>query len=284
MKFGPASLLDLNTLHKAWYDWTLKDGAKPAFLKARVAYYMLGQGAEDWRYADTLEAVTAQRKPYYLSSEQGRANEVFASGRLEPAPVDGPQPVDSYVYDPLQPDPEVSNDDEGFLTSQALAMQAHGRQMLIYHSAPFAEATELAGFFRLQAWLALDQPDTDFLIGIYEVKPDGSSVFLGQDQMRARYRESLRIPKLVEPGAIERYDFDDFQFAARRIEKGSRLRLILMPRLSSWWYERNYNSGGVAAQESGKDARTVTVKLYHDTEHPSVLFVPIARQQGNNDK
>jgi hypothetical protein len=30
------------------------------------------------------------------------------------------------------------------------------------------------------------------------------------------------------------------------------------------------------ADESGKDAKTVTVKLYHDTEHPSALYLPIA--------
>ena len=40
--------------------------------------------------------------------------------------------------------------------------------------------------------------------------------------------------------------------------------------------EKNYNSGGVVAEETGKDARTVTVSLYHDAQHPSSLFVPIA--------
>jgi len=35
--FGPASLLDLNALHKAWYDWTLKDGPRPEFLEKRIA-------------------------------------------------------------------------------------------------------------------------------------------------------------------------------------------------------------------------------------------------------
>ena len=30
----------------------------------------------------------------------------------------------------------------------------------------------------------------------------------------------------MKPGAVERYDFDHFTFAARRIAKGSRLRLV----------------------------------------------------------
>jgi hypothetical protein len=39
--------------------------------------------------------------------------------------------------------------------------------------------------------------------------------------------------------------------------------------------EKNYNSGGVVARESGKDARTVTVKLLHDADHPSALLLPL---------
>ena len=40
--------------------------------------------------------------------------------------------------------------------------------------------------------------------------------------------------------------------------------------------QKNYNSGGVVANESGKDARKVTVTLYHDATHPSALYVPLA--------
>ena len=80
---------------------------------------------------------------------------------------------------------------------------------------------------------------------------------------------------LATPGEIERYDFDRFTFVARRIAKGSRLRLAVGP-INSMYAEKNYNAGGVVAAESGKDARTVTVSLYHDARHPSGLSVPIA--------
>ena len=32
----------MNDLHRQWYDWTLKNGPKPEFLKKRVAYYVVG--------------------------------------------------------------------------------------------------------------------------------------------------------------------------------------------------------------------------------------------------
>src|SRR5213076_2251135 len=40
IKFGSAAVIDLNDLHRQWYDWTMKSGAKPSFLKDRVAYYL----------------------------------------------------------------------------------------------------------------------------------------------------------------------------------------------------------------------------------------------------
>ncbi|HEY6940205.1 hypothetical protein, partial [Dokdonella sp.] len=90
-----------------------------------------------------------------------------------------------------------------------------------------------------------------------------------------RYRKSLRAAEAVKPGAIERYDFSRFSFVARRVAKGSRLRLMIAP-INSMYAEKNYNAGGVVSAESGKDARKVTVTLYHDAAHPSALTVPIA--------
>ncbi len=39
-KRGEASILDLNKLHREWYDCALKAGAKPQFLKKPVAWYV----------------------------------------------------------------------------------------------------------------------------------------------------------------------------------------------------------------------------------------------------
>ena len=276
LDFGAASLVDLNALHKDWYDWTLKDGAKPAFLKDRVVYYALGHGAEEWRHADSLDAITAGDETLYLDSD-ARNEGVYASGSLaKPKPAKSAKP-DRYVYDPLDTTFSAWDrwaDSAQDLTDQSGLLASNGK-ILVYHTAPFAQDVELAGFPKLQLWLAFDQPDTDLAALIYEIAPDGRSALLGSEIFRARYRKSLREPVLVNPSAIERYDFDRFNFIARRIGKGSRLRLAIGP-LNTRFYEKNYNSGGAVAEESGRDARTVTVTLYHDAAHPSALYLPIA--------
>jgi hypothetical protein len=39
--------------------------------------------------------------------------------------------------------------------------------------------------------------------------------------------------------------------------------------------QKNYNSGGVVATETKKDARTAHVTLHHDAEHASFLEIPV---------
>ncbi len=122
----------------------------------------------------------------------------------------------------------------------------------------------------------MDVPDTDFQVAVSEIMPDGTSVSLTQDLMRARYRDSMRDEKLAKPGEINRYEFKSFMWFSRRVAKGSRLRLVLNSP-NSIGLEKNYNSGGIVAEESGKDSRTAHITLYHDAEHPSVLEVPVVK-------
>ena len=147
---------------------------------------------------------------------------------------------------------------------------------MVYHTEPFREPTEVTGFAKLKLWLKMDVPDTDLEADLYEILPDGGSVSLSSASMRARYRESLREAKLVPAGATEEYVFDNFTFFSRRIAKGSRLRLIVSS-INSTGTQKNYNSGGVVAAETGKDAKTAHINLIHDAEHPSRLELPIVR-------
>jgi putative CocE/NonD family hydrolase len=274
LKFGQASLLDLNKLHTEWYDWTMKAGPKPEFLKKRVAYYLAG--AEEWKYADSIETVSNTKKTLYLGSN-GEAGDVFRSGMLTEAKPAASAAMDSWTYDPLDTRPGSAETDDGGngLISQRDVLNLFG-EGVIYHSELFAEPTEIAGFPMLTVWLRMDVPDTDLDAALYEILPDGGSVSLTSASMRARYRESLREPKPVPAGRPEKYVFDNFTFFARQIAKGSRLRLVVRS-INSPGTEKNYNSGGVVAAETGKDARTAHITLLHDTEHPSTLELPVVR-------
>ncbi|MGB6461931.1 MAG: CocE/NonD family hydrolase [Candidatus Acidiferrum sp.] len=274
LKFGEASVLDLNKLHTEWYDWAMKGGKKPEFLKKRVAYYVVGARAENWKYADTLESISNETRTLYLGSN-GKADSVFESGTLTEKQAAGAE-TDKWTYDPMGTRPgDAEMDDDDGLKSQRGVLNNYGNGA-IYHTPAFGAATEVTGFLKLTIWLSMDVTDTDLEADVYEILPSGDSVYLTGATMRARYRESLREEKLVTTGKIEKYVFDNFTFFSRRVAKGSRLRLFVhCPNTPGT--EKNYNSGGVVAEETGKDAKTAHVTLVHDKEHESTLELPIVK-------
>lgn len=278
LTFGEASLVDLNQLHLEWYDWTMKSGPKPAFLKDRVAWYVAA--ADQWRYAASLEAIPMATRTWFLASD-GSADDAFHSGKLVAGSAPPSKPgaaADRYVYDPKSGRAAEwqAADDPRYLLNQTAVLTLAG-DGLVYHTEPFDRDTEITGSPRFLAWLSIDVPDLDFQVDLSEILPDGTSVALSTDQMRARHRESPRQEKRVEPGKALPYDFDSFTFFSRRIAKGSRLRLVISSP-NSIYSEKNWAGGGVVARESGKDARTAHVTLYHDAGRPSRLELPVEAQ------
>ncbi len=275
MKLGEASMLDLSKLHVDWYSWIMRGAPKPAFLKNRVAYYVLG--AECWKYSSTLRDVTVRHDALFLNSS-GNPNGVASPGGLSPShPAGGP---DSYTYalDDLGDaiDTEAASDPRS-LTDVSVTNALEDRQ-LIYHSAPFSQDVEVSGFFRVTAWIAMDCADADLYVSIYEIAEDGTSIRLSTDAIRARYREDLRKPILVGTRAPLRYEFSRFTFVSRLIRSGSRLRLIFAPMgrlIEEVFVEKNYGAGGVIASEGADVAKPITIKVFHDMSRPSALFVPI---------
>ena len=280
VKFGPGAIVDLNDLHRQWYDWTMKAGPKPEFLKNQVVYYLLAPGNSgangEWKYVDNLETLTANPKTFYLDSKNGDANGVFRSGSLnETQPNSG---TDTFVYDPmdLRRGENVEGIDPKEKTAaidQTFALSI-GKDGLVYHTDPLPNETPLVGCPAVKLWVSIDTPDVDLECDLYEIHPDGTSVALWSDVRRLRYRDSLREAKLVKPGEIVRCDFNPGLFVARRLMKGSRLRLVVTAINSILW-QKNYCSGGIVAEETAKDAHTCHVQVYHDAEHPSLIQLPL---------
>jgi hypothetical protein len=77
LKFGQASVLDLNKLHAEWSDWAMKGGPKPEFLNRRVAYYVVG--AEEWKYA--VSKAPRMRRRRSISARMAMPVTCFDQGR-----------------------------------------------------------------------------------------------------------------------------------------------------------------------------------------------------------
>jgi len=272
VEFGDAMMFDAFALDHAWYQWTMADGERPAMLKDRVTYFVAG--ANEWKSAASLQTVADTELRLHLGS-QHRLHNVFASGSLSTT-ASNSLDHSRYVYDPLDTSKAERGDAEAYLTDQSEVIHTAG-DGLIFHSEPFTEATEISGYLKLEAWLEMDVPDTDINVTVYEIKADGSSIALAGETQRARYRESLTAPQLVEPGSINHYTFERFYWFSRQLAAGSRLRLFIRP-ANGLQQQRHYNAGKPVHQQSKDDARTATIRLHHSERYPSRLILPLVSQ------
>lgn len=269
LRFGDAMMFDAFALDRDWYRWTMGEGDRPEFLLDRVTYFVAG--ANRWKGAPSLDAIATGERVLHLRSVTG-ADSLFHSGEMladAPAAADR----DSYVYDPLDTSKVMADPAEDYLIDEAELLSTRG-DGLIYHSAPFEAPTEITGYVRFEAWLEMNVPDTDVNVTLYEVLADGTSIALAGETKRMRYRHSLSEESFMTPGEVERVVFEHFYFFSRQIAEGSRLRLFIRP-ANGLGQQRNYNAGGVVAEETAADARTATVRLHLGPDTPTRLILPI---------
>jgi putative CocE/NonD family hydrolase len=266
-----AAVWDMTKLHADFYDWVLGRGPQPTLLRNRVSYFMMG--ADEWRYAASLEAASSGKvESFFLSAPEGTPEDIFHSGLLLPKAASAEPPA-MLVSDPRElPELEVADYARAEdLTSQFRAFQ---KRALNFHSQRFETDTEVAGHIRLTLFVQADTPDFDLWAQLLVVFPDGSAVHLGEDIRRARFRHSPFLQELLKPDEVVEIPFE-FLWTARRIPAGARLRLTVAP-LNSPNYQKNYNSGGRMGYETLKDARTAHIRLFHDAAHASRLVLPLA--------
>jgi uncharacterized protein len=266
-----SAVLDMNELHADWYDWVLGRGPRPALLRDRVTYYMMG--ANVWRHADSLAgASSGESLALYLEDPAGTPKDLFHSGMLlESKP--GAQPPATIVDDPRTlPELAVAQyaADEDLLSQ----FRAYEKDALVFHSVPLPQSVEVAGQMHLNLIVQADAPDFDLWAQVQMVRPDGSAVTLGQDIRRARFRDGFFRQELLQPGQVVTIPFT-FNWMAWRIPAGARIRLVLMP-LNSPDYQKNYNTGGRIGYEDPRKARVARITLFHDGSRASALMLPLA--------
>jgi putative CocE/NonD family hydrolase len=269
-----SAIIDMQKLHADWYDFALGRGPIPPLLHDHVAYFMLG--ADEWRYANSLETASSGKElTLFLADSAGTPQDLFHSGQLVLKAHDAEPPA-NVVSDPHErPELEVAN----YASNEDLSSQfrAFQRRAISFHSEPFSQDTEIAGHIRLTLECTADAPDFDLWAQVLMVRADGSTVRLGEDIRRARFRNSQFKEELIKPGQVVQIPFEFF-WLARRIPAGARLRLTVAP-LNSPNYQKNYNTGGRIGYEKIDDARIANIKIFHDSKRPSQLILPLAAVQ-----
>jgi len=269
--FGADSVINMEALHKAWYDHVLKGAPAPELLKDRVACFLMGPNR--WLHASDLRQLEGAPLRLALDATGAAAGDVTRSGRLLAQPPAAPATA-TVISDPrfLPPREQVGTEDPALLKDQRGAY-TDLRSQLVWHSAPFAADTALAGRPRLRLQLAVDQPDADLYVDLYEVLADGSAIALATSALRLRYRKGTVDAAPMVPGRPERVDVPPLSLFARTIAKGSRLRLVVNAG-PKWGWQRNLHTGGDLAAEPMSRGRTAKLTIMTGPDSGSALELP----------
>lgn len=250
-----------------WYDYLLK-GVQNKFAKQKpVSIFVMG--ANQWREENEWPLARARSTKYYLHSGGG-ANSIRGNGTLSTVSPTG-ETVDHYVYDPADPVPTVIRPCCGARGPHDQRPVEVRDDVLVYSTAPLAQNVEVTGPVSLLLYAKSSAVDTDFTAKLVDVGPDGFAQNLTEGIIRARYRDSQERPELLRPGQVYKFMIDMWS-TSNVFRKGHRLRLEVSS--SSFpLFSRNLNTG--ETEKFAKRYLSATNTIYHDSDHPSALILPI---------
>ncbi len=264
--FGPAAEQDYYEVADQWFRYWLRGERNEVDEWPPIRLFVMG--ANRWRDEHEWPLARTQFTEFFLHSG-GAANTAAGDGSLSrQAPHD--EPPDEYVYDPR--DPVMT------LYTPGGQQEPHDqrpldwrRDVLVYRTPPLMEPLEVTGPITVRLWAASTARDTDFVVKVVDRRPDGFAQELCHGIVRARYRESLTQPTLLEPGRAYEYTIA-VNPTSNLFRRGHRIEVQVT---SSDFpnFDRNHNTGG----NDYAEATLVTARqtVFHDAARPSRVILPV---------
>lgn len=235
-------------------------------------------GKNEWQSASDWPLPETQWTKYYFHSE-GKANANSGGGTLSIiAPTK--EPPDTYDYDPTNPTPDADFQNGHIDGPRDVRRSAERADILSFTTPPLESDVEIIGPIAANLFASTSARDTDWMLRLIDVAPDGNAAFLCEGVMRARHRDPQRDGAFnpatlseIEPGRVYPYHIDFWRATGNRFGKGHRIRVEIS---SSYfpYYLPNLNTG---ADNIGLETKSVVAKqtVYHDAEHPSHIVLPL---------
>lgn len=270
-KAGMNPPLDISP--KSWFDFYLKGISNEVEKLPPVIYYVMGpfDGTSSkghvWRTSHEWP-VPATQTAFYLAP----------NSRLQKTPLTEER-LASYRYDPNQPIPTIGGRNL-FLESGPKDQRSieNRSDLLVFTSDRLEEDVEVTGPLSAILFFSSDQPDTDIVVRLCDVYPDGRSILISEGGYRlgvmclSNEEKSKYNPNTILEAKI------DLWATSLVFAKGHAIRVSISssnyPR-----YEKNMNIGLLEAN-TGK-YQVAHNKFYMGKKHPSRLILPIVPMTGD---
>ena len=269
--FGVDAAEDFNELRLPWFDYWLKGIDTGIMDVPPVRIFVMGRN--EWRDEADWPLPDTQYTNYYLHGGQSSSIKSLNDGTLSPTPPEGSENPDSFVYDPLQPVPTQGGNTLN-IPGGVYDQREVEELCLTFTSEVLTEELDVIGPVKAVIYGLSSAPDTDWVVRLTDVHPDGYSRLLCDGILRARYRDSFECPELLEVGKVYRYEIDMWA-TSNVFLPGHRVRVSVtsscFPR-----FDRNLNTGGSIHNEAAGQVAINTVM--HDEMRPSHIVLPVIKR------
>jgi uncharacterized protein len=248
-----------------WFDRWLKGQQNGVDAEPPVRWFVMGAVGEPeapgnvWREAADFPP-HSNAVPLYLR----------AAGLLSEQAPDTPTGNTSWISDPLHPCQIPGTAFPGATDARTFEQQAEVRT---FTTEILTEPVEWTGRIKAELWLSSTAPDTDVIVRVSDVYPDGRSMLIVDYPWRLRYREGLHTEVLLQPGEIVPVRFD-IGWISQIFNRGHRIR-VTVASTGAPLYEPNPQNGQPFTLEMPPDAATATNTLHHNRTFASRILAPV---------
>ena len=260
---------DLTEAHLRWFDATLKGDERSLEERPPVEVFVMGENR--WRGYEEWPVPGAYEERWHLRG----------GGRLAREAPEPGEP-DEYDYDPRDPVPTVGG---AILMAPIHRPGARDQReiedrpdVLVYTSEALRKDHTVLGPVHATVFAATSAPDTDFVVRLVDVYPDGRAIGVADGVIRASAREAFPAPgvtrpagpKPIEPGRVYSYNVDLWATGIT-FRAGHRIRVHITSSCFPRW-DRNPNTG------EGPDSAHTEVarqRIFHDPERPSHVTLTV---------
>jgi hypothetical protein len=275
-EFGPAAVGGvtlMSDLVLGWFDQWLKDEDSCAASDAApVRYFVMGEN----RWAGALTWPPKHKPTAWYLRSAGAANSRLGDGALSPGEP-GPDPPDSFLYDPADPVPSIGGRTLAPIFGPGGIQDQSDVELrddvLVYTSPMLTAPVSIAGPVTAVLHVSSSAVDTDVTAKLVDVEPDGFCANVAEGIIRARYREGFNREVLLAQGEPTELTVDLWH-VAHTFLPGHAIRLEVSSSSFPRW-DRNLNCATSPGRAGPDELQVAVQQVHHDPAHPSRLVLPV---------
>jgi hypothetical protein len=272
VEYNQAGALVPPTEEMRWWEYWLKGIDNGIMKEPPVKLFMMASGRKGHPSAASQVFTSPNWPPANHATAYYLAGDMHLS-------VKAPTAADaklSYKFDPANP-VKTYGGSNLLQTAGPLDQRPIGkRQDYLRFETPLLEKNvAIAGHVDMILWAATDGLDTDFMVKLVDVYPDGYEQIILENPIRTRYRHG-RDPDdvmLMTPGKPEELHIDLWN-TAFTFEKGHKIQ-VTVTSSNSTKFEINPNTGEPFGMPTSTAARVATNTVFFDKRHPSAMILPV---------